>query len=95
MEDPQPTLKISRVSQMARRFAMRIGAIRFAEKTPIFLITCERFARITSNLRFAIFSPPEARFAKEGIRVGNPETIREESGGSREMGESIRANRAI
>ena len=47
-------------------------------KTSIFT-TFERFARIASNLRFAIFSPPppEARFAKKGVRFGNPETIRE------------------
>ena len=38
-------------------------------KTPIF-ITCERFARIASNLRFAIFGPPEARFAKKGFGSG-------------------------
>ena len=28
------------------------------------------FARIASNLRFAIFSPPEARFAKKGFSLG-------------------------
>ena len=31
----------------------------------LILITFERFARIASNLRFAIFNPPEARFAKK------------------------------
>ena len=38
-------------------------------KEPI-SITCERFARIASNLRFPIFSPLEARFAKEGLSSG-------------------------
>ena len=32
-------------------------------KKPIF-ITRERFARIASNLQFALFSPPKARFAR-------------------------------
>ena len=61
---------------MARRFATRIGVIRanrFAridsQKNPIFM-TCERFARISSNLRFEMFSPPKARFAKKGFSSG-------------------------
>ena len=48
---------------MARRFATRIGAIRTnrfgradSQKNPYF-ITSERFTRIASNLRFAIFGP--------------------------------------
>ena len=48
--------------------------------------TCERFARIASNLQFAIFSPPEARFAKRGS-VREPWTIREN--------QAIRANLQI
>ena len=41
------------------------------KKKPIF-ITCER-ARIASNLRFAIFSPPLSAIRKKGVRFGNPE----------------------
>ena len=48
----------------------------FATRTPIFT-PCERFTRIASNLRFAISSPPKARFAKKGVQFGNPEMIRE------------------
>ena len=57
---------------MPRRFATRIGAIRanrFAEKKATF----ERFARIESNLRFAIFSAPA--ICKRG-------SVREPSGDS-------------
>ena len=65
---------------MARRFATRIGSIRanrFAEEKPIF-ITCKRFARIASDLRFAIFSPPKRDSQKKKeVQFGNPETIRE------------------
>ena len=73
---------------MARRFTTQIGAIereliranRFADKKNLFLycafISCERFARIASNLRFAIFSHPQLDTQK-GVQFGNPETIRE------------------
>ena len=49
-------------------------------KNPI-SITWERFARIASNLRFAIFSPPppEARFAKKGFSSGPWNDSRESS----------------
>ena len=57
-----------------------IRANRFAEKT-LFFITCERFARIASNLRFAIFSPPKRD------SFGNPEMIRKN--------QAIRANLRI
>ena len=50
-------------------------AIRNARKTPIF-ITCYRFARIASNLRFAIFSPPK-RNLQERSSLREPEMIRE------------------
>ena len=70
---------------MARRFATRTGAIRanrFAridlQKKNIF-ITCKRFARIGSNLRFAVFSAPKRDSQKWGS-VGEP------SGDSRESG---------
>ena len=51
-------------------------------KKPIF-ITCERFARIASNLQFAIFSPPPpprslSALPKNGVHFGKPETIREQ-----------------
>ena len=74
---------------MARRFATRIqGDSResIRRKTPMF-ITCKRFPRIASNLRFAIFSPPESRFAKRGVQFGSPEPIREN--------QAIRANLRI
>ena len=65
---------------MAQRFTTRIVAIRanrFAEEKNIF-ITCEQFARIASNLRFASFSPPKRNSQKKGlIQFGDPETIRE------------------
>ena len=67
---------------MARRFATRESIRR---KTPIF-ITCERFARIASNLRFALFSPPKRNSQKE-VQFGNPGTIREN--------QAIRANLRI
>ena len=80
---------------MARRFATRIGAIRAnrtariysQKKKPIF-IAFERFARIGSNLRFAIFQCPKARFATKGFGSG---TLKRFAilGDSRE---SIRAN---
>ena len=51
-------------------------------------ITCERFARIASNLRFAIFSPPPpSPIRNKGVRFSNPETIREN--------QAIRANLRI
>ena len=51
-------------------------------------ITCERFARITSNLRFTIFKGPELRFAKKG---GSVEELLGDSRESSDSGES--ANR--
>ena len=50
-------------------------AIRRKQK-PI-LITCERFMRIASNLRFAIFSPPKRDLQGKGVQFRNPETIHE------------------
>ena len=80
---------------MARRFATRIGPIRVridSQKSKLLFITCERFARITSNLRFAIFK-------SLGVQFGNPETIRENQAiranlriDSRESGPSKRKN---
>ena len=55
-------------------------------KTPSF-IACERFARLASNLRFAIFSPVKRNSQKMGVRFGNRETIREN--------QAIRANLRI
>ena len=83
--------------RLVRRFATRIGAIRvnrFAgmdsqKKNPLF-ITCERFARIASNPRFANFSPPKTRKCdshKKGVQFGNPDTIRKN--------QAIRANLRI
>ena len=68
-----------------RRCATRIGAIRAnwlgqidsQKRKPIF-ITFERFARIASNLRFAILQGPETQFAKKGFR--NPSGDSHESG---------------
>ena len=57
---------------MARRFATRIGttrANRFAEKPYIFR-RYEQFARIPSNLRFAIFSPTKRDLQKMGFSSG-------------------------
>ena len=51
-------------------------------KQPIF-ITCERFVRITSNLRFTIFSPPK-RDSHKGGSVWGPRNDSRESGDSRE-----------
>ena len=74
----------------AIRNAIRVN--RFAridsQKTPIF-ITCERFARILSNLGFASFSPTKRDSQKKGVQFGNrsPETIREN--------QAIRANLRI
>ena len=72
----------------AWRFTTRIGAIRanrFERKTLICL-TCEQFARVTVNLRFASFSPRSV-IRKKGVQLGNPETIREN--------QAIRANLRI
>ena len=41
--------------------------------TTIF-VTCERLARIASNLRFAIFAPPSA-IRKKGVQFGNPPVL--------------------
>ena len=67
---------------MARRFATWIGAIHtncFAWIHSQTNLMFERFARIVSNLRLAIFFCLETRFAQTGgggVRLGNPETIR-------------------
>ena len=52
-------------------------------------MTCERFARIASNLRFAIliFFAPRSAIRKKEVQFGNPETIREN--------QAIRANLRI
>ena len=76
---------------MARRFATRIAGLDSREsirrKNPIFM-TCERFARIASILRFAMFSPSKRDLQRRGeVQFGNPETIREN--------QAIRANLQI
>ena len=39
-----------------------------------YFITCERFARIASNLQFAIFSPPKRdSHKKKVVQFGNPD----------------------
>ena len=43
---------------------------RFDSQKKIIVMTCQRFARIASNLRFAIFWRPKARFAKKGFSSG-------------------------
>ena len=58
--------------------------IRAYTENAFIFIRRERSAPIASNLRFAIFSPWEARFARRGVQFGNPETIREN--------QAIRAN---
>ena len=40
-------------------------------------MTCERFVRIASNPRFAIFRPLRIAIRKKGVQYRNPETIRE------------------
>ena len=63
---------------MAQRFATRIKSIRanrFAFKKTIF-VTFTRFARIASNLRFAIFQVPQSAIRKKGVQFGNPQAIR-------------------
>ena len=74
---------------MARRFATWMGAIRanrFAWKKPIF-ITCERFAKIASNLRFAFFSPRNAIRRRRGsVRECWNDFDLRESDDSRESG---------
>ena len=76
--------------KMAWRIAMRIRAIhatRFAEKPKKTIFTTfERFARVASKLRFAIFGHPGTRFAK-GVHLGNPQVIR--------ANQAIRANLRI
>ena len=67
---------------MARRLAMRIGAIRAnrlaridSQNDPYFHSTCKRFSRIVSNLRFGIFGPPSV-IRQEGVQFRRSETIR-------------------
>ena len=86
--------------KMARRFATRNGAIRanrFAEE-PLFFHNVRALCAnidIVSNLRFALFSPPEARFAKKkGFRSGILKRFARIRRFAR-ICESIRANRAI
>ena len=55
-------------------------------KTPSFIVS-GRFARIASNLRFAIVSPPKRDSQKKGVQFGDIETIREN--------QAIRANLRI
>ena len=71
-----PRLNPPRLAALDWQFATRIGAIRgygFAQidsqKTPIF-ITFERFARIASNLRFAIFCPRKRDSQQKGFSSG-------------------------
>ena len=47
------------------------------------IITLERFARITFNLRFAILTDPK-RDSQKKAQFGNPHAISRESGDSRE-----------
>ena len=72
---------------MALRFATRIGAHRFAQidsqKNPIF-IKLERFARITSNLRFACFSAQKRDSQKKRGSVREASSDLRESGDSRD-----------
>ena len=58
------------------RFARIDSRESIRRKKPIF-ITCERFARIASNLWFASFSPSKCDLQKKGVQFGNPKTIRE------------------
>ena len=51
------------------------------------IIVCNRSARIASNLRFAIFSPPKRGSQKKGAQFGNPEMNR--------ANQAIRANLRI
>ena len=53
----------------ANRGNSRESILRKKKKKP-YCHTFERFARIASNLRFAIFQCPETRFAKKGFSSG-------------------------
>ena len=72
---------------LAIRNANRGDSRESIRRKPRIFIMIERFARIASNLRFAVFSPSK-RDSQNAVRVqfGNPETIREN--------QAIRANRA-
>ena len=76
---------------MARRFATRIGGIRanrFAEKNLFSQRASDSGESPQSfDSQFLPPPPPEARFAKEEVEFGNPETIREN--------QAIRANLRI
>ena len=68
-----------------------LGAVRNAnwggsQKKKNIFITCKLFARIASNLRFAIFRPLK-HDSQKGVQFRNPETIREN--------QAIRANLQI
>ena len=60
------------------RFA-RIDSRKLSRRKKKTYLACGRFARIASNLRFAIFEPgaPRSAIRKKGVRFGNPRTIRE------------------
>ena len=66
---------------------------RFAEKNKSMTFDAIR-ARIASNLRFAILSPPEARFAEKGFTSGTLKRFVRKRRFAR-ICESIRSNRAI
>ena len=42
----------------------------------LMFMTFERFARITSNLRFAAFNAPKRDLQHKGVQFGNPEVVR-------------------
>ena len=65
------------------------------KKENYIFITCKRFARIASNLRFAIFGPPESAIRKKGVRFGNPEKILENQAIRANLRISIHANLRI
>ena len=76
------------------RFARIKPYNRYARIKPyLIFITCERFARIASSLRFATFSPHEAQFVNKGFNSGTPKRFTRIKRFAR-ICESIRANRA-
>ena len=60
-------LAIRNANRRDSRESIRTNQIR--RKIPVFM-TCERFARIASNLRFGIFSPLKRAICKKGFSSG-------------------------
>ena len=59
-----------RNANWAMRESIRANRFRKKKKKKPIFITCERFARIASNLRFAGFGPPKRDSQKQGFSSG-------------------------